>query len=671
MDEEKILFSRLIMAAPELQFDEDYISLGERLGFITAEEAGQWRNGARRVKKAQKIGVKISSGTVMERIMSIMPEIMSVSTVNFLRKVEIGGKPVLTVTQANALRAAFRGGKMLKPVFAPDKTILSRLESVFGAVTSSSMVNLVRDLDDARIAKLRHWFLKDSKGIEQGRLSSEEAAIIRGLLQVSIQRAQVARSAISSARIIQDAVLLSAAQNNAWSATTVVLDQIFGYANGDRMLKNAIRAGVVSQHDYDLIRNLEKFGFDVWRKVVHASSYKGWAARTLLLTEGVLSVQMIQTLEAAGYIPKIVARRLYPGATKIRSITRDKFSDYMKSPRFRVVAGESPIKTYSRISGRTDREILRLLEEAASDTQKNIKARAATKKFGEMTRSAQQRTVLVGIHQRMREVWEDVGTLTIFGEREAAQAGVAATDFMLRTYGKAFKDARIQSIQSQARAGVDAMISREENLKALSKRVYRNFPLSAGLVEREIQKGLIRGFSADELAASVRSMISPTVRGGVSYSAMRLARTEINNAFHFSQIRYTREMPWVEGYKWNLSGSHPKGQHNDACPQMASENHDGLGRGVYAKDTVPGKPHPQCLCFLTNAVADSSVFEARLRSGAYDRYLDAAQKAPVEGYRVAETQRDNSMDYMRSYGQEMTKALMVASVFELRRSAGA
>jgi hypothetical protein len=106
---------------------------------------------------------------------------------------------------------------------------------------------------------------------------------------------------------------------------------------------------------------------------------------------------------------------------------------------------------------------------------------------------------------------------------------------------------------------------------------------------------------------------------------MRLARTEINNAFHFTQIRYTREMPWVEGYKWNLSGSHGR---PDVCNQMA-EHSEGLGRGVYGKGGVPGKPHPMCLCFITTETIDNATFYKRYRSGAYDRYTDSVQKGGI------------------------------------------
>jgi hypothetical protein len=173
-------------------------------------------------------------------------------------------------------------------------------------------------------------------------------------------------------------------------------------------------------------------------------------------------------------------------------------------------------------------------------------------------------------------------------------------------------------IARQAAAGVDSFVSRSENLHPLSDRIYKNWFQSRAHINREVSKALLRGLNARDFARAVSSTINPGVPGGISYNATRLARTEINNAFHFTSIRYTREMPWVEGYKWNLSGSHPK---LDICNEYADKNHDDIGRGVFKKGNVPGKPHPHCFCFITTVTADASTFEKRLRSGAYDRYM--------------------------------------------------
>lgn len=91
---------------------------------------------------------------------------------------------------------------------------------------------------------------------------------------------------------------------------------------------------------------------------------------------------------------------------------------------------------------------------------------------------------------------------------------------------------------------------------------------------------------------------------------MRLSRTEINNAFHEQQKR-AGDKPWVEGVKWNLSGSHPR---PDTCNDYANQS-NGLGRGVFKTGDVPDKPHPQCLCYLTYETLSPEAFLDALGTG--------------------------------------------------------
>jgi hypothetical protein len=347
------------------------------------------------------------------------------------------------------------------------------------------------------------------------------------------------------------------------------------------------------------------------------------------MSEGILSPEMITALRAAGLISPRLALMLYPSAAAIRRITRGNLDKYRKGIRARIVAGEAPIKSFARISQETDKEILRLLAEAARDASRAAERLAGTKKFGGLTRAAQQRLIERELHLQMRALWEGVGHLTIFGEKDAARAAVESLDFLqnrlFRAGGAEAADFR-RSLLRSAESGIDAYISRQENLLPLSRRIYGNDLLGRNKISAAINKGLLRGLSSRELAQEVSGLIKPGVRGGVSYNAQRLARTEINNAFHLTQIRYTREMPWVEGYKWNLSGSHP---HTDICNTYSDKDHDGIGRGVFKKKNVPGKPHPNCLCYLTTVTASAGKFERQLRAGSYDRYMRDVERAGV------------------------------------------
>lgn len=172
------------------------------------------------------------------------------------------------------------------------------------------------------------------------------------------------------------------------------------------------------------------------------------------------------------------------------------------------------------------------------------------------------------------------------------------------------------SLRQTARRNIEATIARTLfTEKPLSQRVYRTEALANGLVSRTINNALARGDSARNLAKDVRALIDPAVPGGVSYAAMRLGRTEINNAFHAQSILDTQETPWVQSMHWYLSKRHEKDP-GDECEIYAAQ-------GSFDKENVPEKPHPNCRCFVTPDLPDYDEFERGLISGQYDPYLDS------------------------------------------------
>ena len=100
---------------------------------------------------------------------------------------------------------------------------------------------------------------------------------------------------------------------------------------------------------------------------------------------------------------------------------------------------------------------------------------------------------------------------------------------------------------------------------------------------------------------------------------LRLARSEINNAFHAISVNHNVEKPWVEGMRWHLSRSHPK---PDDCDKFAKGGPK--GDGVYRPPSnTPRKPHPHCFCYVTPEVPTEDAFLDRLIAGNYDDYLNS------------------------------------------------
>lgn len=279
--------------------------------------------------------------------------------------------------------------------------------------------------------------------------------------------------------------------------------------------------------------------------------------------------------------------------------------------------GQQPLNEYLRVQLGADRELNRVLELAARQSSSRIRALElrAGDSIGARVRIAQLSQVLAELAGIQRDTWTTgIGPIiqrSYPKAQDAAERSFSVIEEILHAVlGERAAEALLVSFKQTARAGLE--LDRVRRARELSPRVYRNADLASGAVERQIRSGIIQGLSARELAGNVKKYISPTTPGGVSYAAMRLARTELNNAFHEAQ-RIQGEAPWVGAVVWNLSGSHPakRGRAKpDACDRLATQDIYDLGPGRYPADRLPNKPHPQCLCFTTyETVSESEMLD--------------------------------------------------------------
>lgn len=93
---------------------------------------------------------------------------------------------------------------------------------------------------------------------------------------------------------------------------------------------------------------------------------------------------------------------------------------------------------------------------------------------------------------------------------------------------------------------------------------------------------------------------------GVSYKALRLARTELQAVHALADDMIMEMTPWVEFEQINLSGAHP--DIGCECEDIVAEND-----GVYPKGTIELPVHPNCLCYKSAILPDPSTFVGQLR----------------------------------------------------------
>lgn len=284
------------------------------------------------------------------------------------------------------------------------------------------------------------------------------------------------------------------------------------------------------------------------------------------------------------------------------------------------------LNRYLAVQAKHDTKTRTALIRAALDAETEISALAQKSTFSSGVRSAQLRIVMQIVKEILNDFFKTDLKLITAGSKQSARAAVTAfgeTDKALLR--QAFSasgispESFIQGQFIQAELSVANLVSRlEKSNQPLSARVYRTRRLANTWVQREVNSAIVRNASAKEIAIRVRKSIRPNTSGGVSYAALRLGRTELNNAFHATSVALAQDRPWVEGMVWHTSQTHETTQGIvEICDRYADQ--------LFEVNNVPKKPHPQCRCFVTPQVEPLEVFTRNLTAGTYNDWIrDAA-----------------------------------------------
>lgn len=230
------------------------------------------------------------------------------------------------------------------------------------------------------------------------------------------------------------------------------------------------------------------------------------------------------------------------------------------------------------------------------------------------------------LERRARELNAQVLAATTKGVHLAVQAGTSAAQNistrLLKDAWSAVEVARLFAPINERTLMVLLARTGRDGLK-LSDRVWRIGEYWRNAIARVVEDGISRGLDSRRVAKDVQRYLQPGVwtahkaetrrRLGVSkdvsYEAMRLVRTEMNNAFHEGMVAANQAVPAYRGIYWRLSGSHPE---RDICDDMASDLSYGEP-GFYPKGKEPTRPHPQCFCVTIAAYEEPREFVERLK----------------------------------------------------------
>lgn len=137
----------------------------------------------------------------------------------------------------------------------------------------------------------------------------------------------------------------------------------------------------------------------------------------------------------------------------------------------------------------------------------------------------------------------------------------------------------------------------------LSDRIWNTGINVRARIDRLLTYEISQGTSATEIAKLLEPFLTPGASMGRttkpygregSFSARRLARTEVTAASGRATVNAAAANPFVEKLQWRLSASHPRIDHCDDNAR-GGEN----GDGIYTIETLPPYPdHPHCMCSI-------------------------------------------------------------------------
>lgn len=276
---------------------------------------------------------------------------------------------------------------------------------------------------------------------------------------------------------------------------------------------------------------------------------------------------------------------------------------------------------YLSVQSVMDEQLDKVLQEASIDAEQAL-LDVKGETFSATVQRIQYNFALQAIRTILHGLFLSTGDIIRDNRKDAVSVAVDAAANNEKTFldrifdNDTDKQNYIDSLKQTAKRNVEATIARVYlSEKPLSQRVYKTEALATGQVRRLVNSSIARGDSAADIAKSVRSSIRPDVRGGIAYAAIRLGRTELNNAFHAQSIVEQEAKPWVDHMQWFLSKVHEPD--NCLCEVYAKQKR-------FIKSAVPEKPHPNCRCYVVPILIDYTSFENNLLIGMYDNFLQHA-----------------------------------------------
>ena len=220
------------------------------------------------------------------------------------------------------------------------------------------------------------------------------------------------------------------------------------------------------------------------------------------------------------------------------------------------------------------------------------------------------------VDKELKDLGKQVEKLTKQGINDTSQlmteVNADVFSYIAKKYNLDVDSNLLESLYKPNYNVVDKIINGDlyKDNKSLSKRIWgynRNNLnkiqeiLIDGMVNKRPLQDITNTLSAYTGGGNTKVKAITSAYGQMNANSLRLVRTSLNHAFIETMKDECRYNPFIEGYKWTLSGQHYIRQvkHNgpDICDDYANSNEYNMGVGVFPKN-VDRFNHQNCMCLV-------------------------------------------------------------------------
>ena len=271
-------------------------------------------------------------------------------------------------------------------------------------------------------------------------------------------------------------------------------------------------------------------------------------------------------------------------------------------------------KRMKKLLVREQNELIKIYSDAFT---KSFRELCDSRRLGESTAVQQAKAAYT------KQLYNELNTLCMKYNKKATQAATTSMAAYMKNVHSDYDADTLKEISKKANIvnkwAVDQIVkgSIYKDGKSLSDRIWRVSEDAGKQIHDAIASMIAQGKGAAEMSQTlkqfglgghrtwdrkkIKEKLGPgyarSYGRGLDYEALRLARTTLNHTSQLATMNLDKINPYAGAVRWR--SDHTNGKTCELCISRATDDHEGLGPGIYLLAHVPFD-HPNGYCHLEN-----------------------------------------------------------------------